>query len=63
MAKSMLAKLVKYLKKGGEKVKAIKASIEARKGKPSWNKGLTKETDERVAKYATTKLKKNKIGE
>ena len=41
---------------------AIKASIEARKGKPAWNKGLTKETDERVAKYAKTKLK-NKTGE
>ena len=43
-------------------VTAIKASIEARKGKSPWNKRLTKETDERVAKYATTKLK-NKIGE
>ena len=43
-------------------VTAIKASIEARKGKSPWNKGLTKETDERVAKYAKTKLK-NKTGE
>ena len=31
---------------------------EAAKGKSPWNKGLTKETDERVAKYAATKLKK-----
>ena len=43
-------------------ITAIKASIEARKGKSPWNKGLTKETDERVAKYAKTKLK-NKTGE
>ena len=34
----------------------------AHKGKSVWNKGLTKETDERVAKYAKTKLK-NKTGE
>lgn len=27
---------------------------EAVRGKPAWNKGLTKETDERVAKYANT---------
>lgn len=28
---------------------------EIQKGKPAWNKGLTKETDERVAKYAKPK--------
>lgn len=36
---------------------AIKASIEARKGKAAWNKGLNKHNDERVAKYAKSKLK------
>jgi very-short-patch-repair endonuclease len=30
----------------------------AKKGKPPWNKGLTKETDERVARYAKPRTRK-----
>lgn len=31
------------------------------KDKIPWNKGLTKDTDERVAKYALSKIKKNNV--
>ena len=32
--------------------KALEKAHEAARGKPAWNRGLTKETDKRVAKYA-----------
>ena len=45
--------------KEGTRYCCRKCADEARRGKASWNKGLTKETDERVNKYAKTKLNKH----
>ncbi len=36
-----------------------KHNSDSHKGKPVWNKGLTKETDERVLKYAISSRHKN----
>lgn len=45
--------LVHWTKKDPERAKVVHAKIGAkRKGKPTWNAGLTKETDQRVARAA-----------
>lgn len=44
-----------YAKAGNKHYCCKKCSDNAKKGKASWNKGLTKETDPRVKQYANTK--------
>lgn len=55
--RSLFAINIGNSQKGNIKSEETKNKIsESRKNKPAWNKGLTKETDERVVQYSNSKL-------